>query len=352
MKLNDKLALFGLLITAVLALLFATANSATEDVRVTTLTPAEQIQVFTVVNGISVDSFVSIAGTASDSSTANDSTNWRFVVTYDSTKMTRWRMEILYANETEVVSEPGPLVFPVATASATITLADKQEIAGLANDSVTIHHGPGAYDGGAGTGAFSVTFFAIDTSAAPEDSLSGIPVSVFNSTGAPVASGTTENDAAVTLNLDLGPWTVKAGSNIARWNFDDILINVTGLDTFSVSGYETTPPPPSGPTLATVFGDIFSILGVPAPGVIVTIAFGTTVNVTSTGSGVTFGDIIAVDTTDIAGRFSFDVPKSVTLDDTTLYAVRGRFNKKQTFSIDSLFNPDGGVNITDSIAAR
>lgn len=353
-QISNWIASILALIALVITLIAVNSKAATEDIRENTFTAAEQIEVLTFQNGIAIDSFTSIAGTASDSSSTNDSINWRFNVTYDSTKYTRWLLKVLYANETEVIPvwhDPPPLVF---AASATISLADKQEIGGLANDSVTAHHGPGAYDSSSlGAGEFSITFFTIDTSAATDDSLSGIPVFIANLTGSQVTDGITGDDGGITLKIDVGTWIVSAATNVTRWAFDDTVIVVTGLDTFGIQGYETAGPTPSGPTQGPIWGDVFAILGnVPQDSVIVELRFATTTNVTASGAGVIYGSVIGFDTTDATGRFSFDAPISVQLDDTTLYMVTGRYQKRQTFSIDSLFNPVGGVNITDSIAAR
>lgn len=237
--------------------------------------------------------------------------------------------------------------------SGTLT---KEQIANEVVDSARVH--PEIFFGplNVGSGSNNVTIFSIDTSAIPDDTVSGIGVNVFNLTGTPEANGNTLSDGAFTFKLDLGNWLFTAGGNRIQYAFNDTNFTVvSAFDTFSVLGYEVLIPPPSNPDLATVFGNIFNFLGMGVPGVIVTMQLETSLNVTSTTSGITIGDNVAIDTTDANGLFSFDVIRSTIYDDSlkSLYHVEGKLNKIPTFVLDSLFVPaTGNVDITDAINNR
>ena len=202
-----------------------------------------------------------------------------------------------------------------------------------------------------GSGSNNVTVFFVDTSS--NDTISGIGINVSNLTGTPEANGNTGSDGAFTFKLDTGPWLFTAGGNRVQYAADDTSFTVvSAFDTFSVSGYEVLIPPPINPDLATVFGNVFNIFGNGIEGVIVSIQLETTLNVTSATAGITIGQNIAFDTTDINGLFSFDVIRSSQYTDSlkSLYHVLGKLNKIPMFVVDSLFVPaTGNVDITDAI---
>lgn len=205
-----------------------------------------------------------------------------------------------------------------------------------------------------GGGPNNLIIFAIDSTT--DDTLTNIPVAVFNETGTGEFGGRTGTDGAVTFGLIAGTWIVRTGQNNLAYLFDDTSYVVSlPYDTVAVLGYPNFIPVPTDPDVATVFGDLLNIRGQPVEGIIVTIDLVTRLNVASDNPLFTAAELIATDTSDVAGRFLFpEIVRSMVWSDTLkqFYKITGKQGKKSRFVIDSVLVPDtGNLNVTDVIVA-
>lgn len=237
-------------------------------------------------------------------------------------------------------------------AASGLSLSD---IALIVDSILTANHGIGPWTtGGTGSGPNTVFIYTIDSSAIPDDTLTGISIFVNNLTGSPEASGITNSLGYTTVGLTFDSWLLKAGTNKTTYAFDDTTFtNVTNPDTFSIFGYLNVIASPADPLKSLLFGYVKDVLGNAKSGVIVKLALETTMNVSSTSpGGYTVGDGIAYDTTDVDGFFGFELPRSSTFADTlkSLYNIQGELNKIPQFVVPNINVPDiGNVDITDEI---
>ena len=219
---------------------------------------------------------------------------------------------------------------------------------------LSANHGIGSWlTGGTGSGPLSFTIYAEDSTA--NDTLSDIPIFLFNQAGTETYGGTTDVTGSVTFNVTAGTWLARAALSSTMWAFDDTSYTVSlDFDSVAILGYPLVIPTPSNPDLGAVYGYLKTILGLPAPGVIVTAESVTKMNVASTSNGFTIGDNVATDTSDANGLFSFPLIRTVVMDDSTraLYRIIGKRDKKTKFIVDTLtVPPTGNVDISDKIGA-
>ena len=207
--------------------------------------------------------------------------------------------------------------------------------------------------GGAGSGPNTVFIYTVDSSAIPDDTLTGISIFVENLTGTPEASGITNSLGYTTVGLTFDSWRLKAGTNKTTYAFDDtVFTNSNNPDTFSIFGYLNVIPGPVDPSKGKIYGFAKTVLGDPKDSVTVILSLEKTMNATSTSPG---GYVVAlgVDTvlTDTLGYFEFEVPITSTYNDSTsLYMIQGFLNKLPQFVVGGIIVPDtGNVDITDEI---
>ncbi len=202
--------------------------------------------------------------------------------------------------------------------------------------------------GAGGSGEKTVIIFPVDS--ASNDTLSGIKVEVTNLTGAPESKDYSNSKGETTHKLNADGWIAKAGTNSSRFGFDDMPFTVVGNDTFAILGYERQFQPPVDPDKARIIGFVCN-MGQPLPGVEVKVSRVRYLNVVSEISNAIFVGTWT-DSTDAAGFFDIEVPRSYIYKDTTKnkYNITGKYLEKTYFEVDSLYVPDtGNVNLTDYI---
>ena len=234
------------------------------------------------------------------------------------------------------------------------SLLTPEAIAAVVDSQLSENHGLGSWlTGGVGSSTNINTWYTIDTSASPDDTLSDISVAITNLVGSLSASGLTGNDGTFTSRLADGTWRAVAGLNTSQYFFDTASSVVSSVfDTFAILGYLQVIPPPANPDLGIVFGDVWDIFGNGIQGMVVSIQNVRSMNI-GTSLGATIGDSLQYDTTDATGRFSFEVLRSQNYPDTTKnrYKVIGKLTKRQVkFVVDTiLVPPTGNVDITTLI---
>ena len=251
-------------------------------------------------------------------------------------------------------SEVGAWIAAAASGSATVSTADKEEIAGLVADTAAANpsyfYGPTA----SGSGIRSILVLAIDTSGT-DDTIPGVRISVQNASGITLAGPkTTNNSGSASFSLDDGV-TTFLGNMGASYTFADSTITISGNDTVAVLGYNNVIASPSDSTVkATLYGYLYGPTGDADTNTVVR-CWRLGDNATISSIGVTVTPYTMWDTTDATGYWSFDVYRTGSFDDTTkgFYHIDGFKNRQKAFQFDSLYIPStGNVDLTDSLANR
>jgi len=255
-------------------------------------------------------------------------------------------------------SDIGVWIGNAASGSATISDADKKDIAQYVKDTATaypsIFYGPTATGGG----LYSVTVYAVDTSGT-DAVVPAVSIAAQTTDGIPLAGPLVANNQGnVTFMLDAG--VTRFISRLgASYQFDTLSATITGNeDSLAVLGYNVViDPPAGGASYATVYASLYKPNGTADSGIVVKGWLMPDINVTASTPGYTITPYAIWDTTDASGYWSIDLMRSDQYDDTTkgwyhIEGTKGR-NRRKVFVIDSLRIPESGnVDLTDSLAAR
>ncbi len=172
----------------------------------------------------------------------------------------------------------------------------------------------GSSGGCTGTGAFSVTIVAMDSTT--DQIIPGADIAIRNlDQTALIALGQTSTLGATTLNLNASDYTLLADAPTFIFpSLDTITISGATIDT--IFGYHFDPGTPSSPDLCRVYGFLYAINGQAEPNATVTAAIPSgvvrRVN-TETGESLIISPFTRSTITDSAGYFALDLIPSNSL---------------------------------------
>ena len=208
---------------------------------------------------------------------------------------------------------------------------------------------------GSGSGPNAMTFFAIDTSASPDDTLNGVNVGIYNAAGSQLINLSTASDGSTNYNCPSG--VIQVITALAPgYVFADTSYTTTNNDTVAIYGYATTIASPGNPDLAAVYNYEYDIDGTILEDAIVSIrrmipdeSDGIAVD---SATGITLSSRVMKDTTDSNGFWSINILRTAQYTDTTagFYYLECYYKSDQLWYYDSLYIPAAGnINMSDKL---
>lgn len=243
----------------------------------------------------------------------------------------------------------------IVSASATVSTADKQEIAGYVDDTLTEKHGAGAWTtGGTGAGSNTVTIYATDTSGT-DTRINFVEITVKTMAGVTDAVMTTGSSGYATFTLQADTFIFIGKRPDYVWITDTIVITTNQTD--SIVGYDVPLPTPSDPSFATVVLDVSRLRGIEdIMGVCLTAYNEVGANkytMDTTGGAKLLLPIAESACADSSGRISLTLVKSNEIVDTTqgFYVFQGKYNEEVLFTMRHMY-VTASFNLGDSLALR
>lgn len=110
-----------------------------------------------------------------------------------------------------------------------------------------------------GGGAHAIRYYAVDTSTVPDDTLTGVQITIRTMAGVLEDRGTTNSFGYFDFNLDTDSFVVIG--NRTRYAFERDTINVTAADSAALDGFQnwSAPTPPANANLSTVHGFAYGL---------------------------------------------------------------------------------------------
>ena len=282
-------------------------------------------------------------GVFSDSSTITADTTYSLEddSSYSITKVDFW--------DGVAYGYPDPAVFLKSSATATISTADKADIASFTNDTLTAQHGAGSWSASTGSGAVTVRIQATDTTGTDSILTADVTVTIRTLGGVLDAVQTTNSGGYADFTLPSDSMVIYGYRSGYLWYTDTIVVSVQ--DTVILYGKNIF----STASLCVVYGWLKNAQNNPVYGAVVTGNRTTSRYAVDSYNPVIIPNTSVYAITDTLGYFELLLRTTGSYSDTTkgFYNISSTYGGSEIFSVEKLYIPDiGTLSLADSLAGR